>query len=127
MFANDITLNPQPYGGANADKVFSLVGWGGDSSSIRRVSATASTAPDTLKVSHRETKQGKVVYDDHMVRRDLTVVDPILGPVTVSAWIVVKMPRGTSATVAQAKNTLGEAVDFLMEAGATDKFLNSEP
>lgn len=128
MFDNDIILNPLSYGGANADKTYSLVSWGGDSSSVRRVSATASTTPETLSISHRAVTRGKVIVDTHMARLDFVQTDPILGAVNLNWRIVGEVPRGTSVvTSQQILDMQGRAIAFLRASGYLTKFLNSEP
>jgi hypothetical protein len=128
MFANDISLNPTSFGGTNAAKVYSLVGWGGDSSSLRRVSATAASNPETLTISHRESKDGAITTDQHLVRLDESIVDPLLGRVVFSAWLVVRVPRGTSViTLAKIKDIVGRLIAFEQASNAIDQILNSEP
>lgn len=128
MFNNDITLNPQSFGGANADKTYSLVSWGGDSTSIRRVPLTASTTPETLTLAHRAVKRGSVSVDSHMVRLDFLQSDPALGPALLSARLVMEVPRGTSViTNQQILDIQGRLIAFMRASGNLDKFLNSEP
>lgn len=128
MFADDITLNPQTFGGQNVDKVYSLFSWGGDTSTIRRVSATANTTPETLTVSHRQTKAGVVTTNQHMIRVDISLTDPILGQVVVSAWLVIRVPLGTTIVTDQViKDQVGRLLAFEQSAGALAKILNSEP
>lgn len=128
MFNNDITLNPQSFGGANADKVYSLVSWGGDSSSVRRVSTTAATTPETLKISHRAIKRGTVTVDQHLIRVDEQATDTLAGPVQLSAWMVIEVPRGTTVITSQKiLDLVGRLIAFERAAGNLDKILNSEP
>lgn len=128
MFNNAITLNPQAFGGANVDKVYDLVSWGGDTSSIRRVAATATTTPETLTVSHRERKVSGVIVDEHLVRLDEELVDPAVGPVGLRCWISIGVPRGTTVVTEQKiKDIVGRLIAFEQAAGALAKILNSEP
>lgn len=128
MFDNDITLNPQTFGGQNVNKVYSLVGWGSDTSTTRRVSATATTTPETLTVSHRDTKSGSLTTSQHLVRTDIELADPVVGRVTMSAWLVIRVPQGTSVITSQViKDQVGRLIAFEQAAGAIDKILNSEP
>lgn len=128
MFNNDITLNPTTYGGANTNEVYSLVGWGGDSSSIRRVSTTASTTPTTLRVEHREAEKAKIITDQHLVRLDKQFTDPVMGKVILSSWMVIHVPRGTTViTLQEIKDQIGRLIAFEQAVGALDKILNSEP
>lgn len=126
--ASDITLNPGSYGGIAADLVFSDIGPTKDlNGKLRRVAATALTAPETHTINHRVVKEGVVPYDQHMVRLDWEPVDPVLGAVKQSTWIVVRVPRGTSVvTVAKVKDQIGRAVHSFLLAGATDKILAGE-
>lgn len=128
MFNNAITLNPSAFGGANADLVYDLVGWGGDSSSIRRVAATALTTPETLRVSHQQSKSGDVEYDQHLIRIDKEMTDPVKGKVTFSSWMVIRIPRGTTVVTNQEiLNQVGRLIAFERASGALDKILNNEP
>lgn len=128
MFTNDIALNPTSFGGANVNQTYALVGWGGDSSSIRRVAATAATTPETLTVSHRQAKDGSVKVDQHMVRLDEVLSDPVLGTVKHSAWLVLRIPSGTTVVTSQRiKDLVGRLIAFEQAVGALDKLVNSEP
>lgn len=128
MFNNDITLNPTTFGGANTNEVFSLVGWGGDSSSLRRVSATASTTPTTLRVEHREVVKGQVTTDQHLVRIDKQYTDPVKGQVVLSTWLCIHVPRGTTViTLQEIKDYVGRLIAFEQATDALGKILNSEP
>jgi hypothetical protein len=128
MFADPVAINPNTFGGANVSTSYALVGLTGISASLRRVSATAATAPDTLTVSHQESKQGSLKTDRHMARVDRTLIDALLGPVKVSAWIVFEVPRGTTiVTPTEIKETTGRLVAFQQTAGYMDKLINSEP
>jgi len=130
MFDNAISLNPNAYGGANVAKVYDLVGWGGDSSSIRRVAATATTTPETLVVSHQSStpKGSDLTTDQHMVRVDKEFIDPVKGPVKLSAWLVIRVPKGTSVVTDQEiKDNVGRLLAFEQASGALAKILNSEP
>lgn len=128
MFADNISLNPTTYGGANAAKVYAMVGWGGDSSTIRRVADTATSAPETLTISHRPSTEGKVQLDQHMIRLDEVITDPILGQVKFSAWMVIRIPKGTSViTTAKVKDLVGRLIALEQGAGNIEKILNSEP
>jgi hypothetical protein len=128
MFSNDITLNPTTFGGANVNKVYSLIALGDGSSSIRRVSATAATTPETLTVSHRSVKDGAVDVDQHMIRLDLGFTDVLLGPVKFSCWLVIRNPLGTTILTNQLiLDQIGRLIAFEQASGALDKILNKEP
>jgi hypothetical protein len=63
-----------------------------------------------------------------MARVDRTLIDALLGPVKVSAWIVFEVPRGTTiVTPTEIKETTGRLVAFQQTAGYMDKLINSEP
>lgn len=129
MLANDLTLNPGSYGGTAADKIYNLVSLDNSAGvgTLRRVASTATTAPETLKISHFTQKKGEVEYDQHMVRVDETQTDAVKGVVTASVWTVIRVPKGTTAiTVSKVKDLLGRNIACLMAAGATDKVLNGE-
>lgn len=129
MFDLQVTLNPTAFGGANVDKVYDHIGLGTEkSSSVRRVGATITTTPETLSISHRESKQGAVTYDQHLVRMDKTFTDPIAGLVTLSSWLVIRVPRGTTVVTEQEiKDMVGRLLAFEQAAGSLTKILNSEP
>lgn len=128
MFNNDITINPGTFGGANANTVYSLVGFSGDSSSTRRVASTANSTPDELRISHSKNKRNGIQYDQHMVRIDRTLVDPTKGPVVISAWMVIAVPSGYAiADLAATKEVVGRVVAFEQASGTIDKIFNSEP
>lgn len=128
MFDNDISLNPQAYAGQNASKTYSLVGWGGDASSIRRVSATALTTPETLTVSHRQGKVNGILTDQHLIRMDLNKNDTLAGPVKLSAWLSLNVPKGqTAITTQDIYDMVGRLIAFEQGANVLTKILNSEP
>lgn len=128
MFDNAITLNPQTFGGANANKVYDLVSWGGDNSSLRRVSSTATTTPETLAISHREFKEGAVTVDQHLIRLDEVLTDPVLGQTKLSAWMVIRVPRGTSVVTNQKiLDIVGRLIALEQGVGNITRILNSEP
>lgn len=125
--ATDQTLNPGSYGGAAADKVYNFIAQINPGATLRRVSSTATTAPDRLTISHRVTKKGQLQRDDHMVRIDETLTDPVLGAVDFTARLVIEVPRGTSVVTTQlVKNQVGRVIAAWMAAGQADKILNGE-
>lgn len=129
MFDLAVTLNPTAFGGANVNKVYDHIGTGSEkSSSLRRVGATYLTTPETLAISHRESKQGTVMYDQHLVRMDKTFTDPIAGVVVLSSWLVIRVPRGTTvATEQEIKDMVGRLIAFEQTSTTLTKLLNSEP
>jgi hypothetical protein len=63
-----------------------------------------------------------------LVRLDESIVDPLLGRVVFSAWLVVRVPRGTSViTLAKIKDIVGRLIAFEQASNAIDQILNSEP
>lgn len=128
MFADPIAINPQSFGGANASTSYALVGLTGIAASLRRVSATAATAPDTLTISHQGSKRGSVSTDRHMVRVDKTYIDLVKGPVVVSAWLVIEVPKEAAiVTLTEVKEVVGRLLAFEQGSGNIDKLYNSEP
>lgn len=129
MFDNAISLNPTTFGGANVAKVYDLISMGSNqSSSVRRVAATSTTTPETLAISHRESKVGGVSTDQHLIRLDKTFADPLVGQVKLSSWIVVQVPRGTSVvTLQEIKDQVGRLIALEQGSGSLDKILNGEP
>lgn len=127
MFNNDITLNPQSFGGQNEDKVYSLVSVG-DTGSLRRVSATSTSTPETLTIGHRSAVEKGLTVNQHMVRTDIILLDPVKGEVKVSAWLVIRVPKGTAVVTATViKDQIGRLLAFEQASGALDKILNMEP
>lgn len=128
MFNNDIVINPGTFGGANVNTTYSLVGFSQDSQTLRRVSGTAATAPDELRIAHTQQKRNGVPCDQHMVRMDRTYNDTLKGPVVLSTWIVMSVPKGTTILDLTAfKEQVKRVVSFLQDTGTQDKLYNSEP
>lgn len=132
MFATDITLNPTSFGGTNADKVYSLVLPLGSDTSVRRVSTTAATTPETLKIAHQVINQknevGTLAYNQHLIRLDQSFTDTIKGTGALSAWLVIKNPIGTTAITGQMIiDMVGRLIAFERATGNLDKILNNEP
>lgn len=128
MFTNDLVVNPNGFGGANANTTYSLIGLQGTSASTRRDSVTATTAPDTLVISHQETKRNGFPTHQAMVRIDKTYNDTLKGPVVVSCWLVMAIPNGTTiVTPTVVKEVVGRTIATVLASGAVDKLINSEP
>lgn len=129
MYNNDLTLNPttQLTGATNTAKAFSLTEVQGGRS-VRRVSATAATTPETLTISHERRKSGNYSYDAHMVRSDINLTDPIKGAVQTGCRLVLDVPLGTSVVTDQMIiDNVGRILDFIRASGNLAKFINSEP
>lgn len=133
MFNNDITLNPTSFGGANVNKTYSLVLPLGTDTSIRRVSGTANTLPETLKVAHqRQTAKqagfSTLEYVQHLIRLDQSFTDSTYGMGALSAWLVIRDPQGIASITTQHRlDLIGRLLNFEQTAGHLDKLLNSEP
>lgn len=132
MFNTDITLNPTAFGGTNANKVYSLVLPLGNDSSIRRVSSTAATTPETLKISHQissaKNEVGVIQYGQHLIRLDEVFTDVAKGTGQLSAWMVIRNPLGTTAITSQKIiDIIGRLLAFEQSSGYLDKILNNEP
>lgn len=132
MFNTDIPLNPTAFGGTNASKTYSLVLPLGTESSIRRVSSTAATFPETLKIAHQQSsvsnEVGKLTYNQHLIRLDQSFTDPVKGSGQLSAWLVVRNPIGTTAITGQMIiDLVGRLLAFEQTSGYLDKILNNEP
>lgn len=122
----DLALNPTTFGGANVTTTFVFV-TEKDQKSIRRVTATALTTPNTLTVQHTLRKSGGKDVNSHQVRIDLTANDPLLGPVTANAWLVFNLPVGqTVITAANIKDMCGQISHLITQAGVMDKLLAGE-
>jgi hypothetical protein len=127
MFTYPLSLNPTTYGGANVAKSYDLVDLQ-DSRSVSRVAATATTTPETVTISHVVSGSGLSIADRHLVRLDKTFTDPIAGVVTLSAYMVLQVPRGTSVvTLQEIKDCVGRLLALEQASGALDKILNREP
>lgn len=126
MIANDLTLNPGSYGGTAGDLVFVLGGYPTPTSSLRRVSATAMTEPNSLTVSHQSVVRNAITYDRHLLRRDRILIDTARN-VKGSAWLTIEAPRGVTAwTNGIVKDLVGQLVSCYMTTGVMDKILASE-
>lgn len=127
MIANDLTLNAGSYGGTAADLVFVLNGYPTPTSSMRRVTATAMTEPNSLLISHQSVVRQGVTIDRHLLRRNRTLNTALKGAVSGSAWLTVEAPRGVSEfTPAVIKDLIGMLVSCYMTSGVLDKILASE-
>lgn len=123
----DIALNPTTYGGANASKTYSLLGYSGISEATRRVAATATTTPETLVIKHRAIKVLDCETDQHLMRLDTNAIDPAKGRVQLSARMIIEVPKGTTVITNQMiLDIVGRLVAFEQTAGYLDKLLNSE-
>jgi hypothetical protein len=121
------TLNPSTYGGAGGDVVFDEVDSSKPYETLSRVAATSVVTPDLLRISHQDSKVSGIAVERHLVRRDKTYTDTDLGKVTLSAYMVVSVPVGTtSVTEAEILDMVGELVDFTQNSGNMLKFLNKE-
>lgn len=132
MFSTDISLNPTSFGGTNAAKVYSLVLPLSTDASLRRVSATSATTPETLKIAHQSSSSknevGVLAYGQHLIRLDQAFTDPVKGTGTLSAWLVLRNPIGTTVITSQSIiDILGRLIAFEQTAGTLDKVLNNEP
>lgn len=132
MFSTDISLNPTSFGGTNASKVYSLVLPLSTDASLRRVSATSATTPETLKIAHQSSSSknevGVLAYGQHLIRLDQAFTDPVKGTGTLSAWLVLRNPIGTTVITSQSIiDILGRLIAFEQTAGTLDKVLNNEP
>jgi hypothetical protein len=132
MFNTDIILNPTAFGGTNANKTYSLVLPLGADSSLRRVSATSATTPETLKIAHQQTSSknevGTLAYNQHLLRLDQAFTDSIKGTGALSAWFCLRNPIGTTAITSQMIiDLIGRLFAFEQSSGYLDKILNNEP
>lgn len=132
MFNTDVSLNPTSFGGTNAAKVYSLVLPLGNDSSLRRVSSTSATTPETLKISHQvsnsKNEVGVLQYAQHLIRFDESFTDVIKGSGQLSVWMVIRNPLGTTAVTSQKiLDIIGRLIAFEQTAGNLDKILNNEP
>lgn len=123
----DIALNPTTFGGANVLKTYSLLGYSGTSEALRRVAATVNTTPETLAVKHREVKVNGVKTAQHLIRLDKVLTDVLLGPVQLSARLIVEVPMGTTiVTNQEILDIVGRLIALEQSAGVFDKLMNWE-
>jgi len=123
----DIALNPTTYGGANVSKTYSLLGYSSLSEATRRVAATATTTPETLAIKHREIKVKDCMTDQHLVRLDTQLTDPVKGQCQLSARLILEVPKGTTVVTSQMiLDIVGRLIGLEQTAGILDKLLNSE-
>lgn len=133
MFNTDLILNPSAFGGANVNKTYSLVLPLGTDTSIRRVSATSATLPETLKIAHQRQQVinpgfAPLVYNQHLIRFDTAFNSAIFGQGTESAWFVIRNAVGvTEFTTQNRLDQIGRLLAFEQTAGYLDKILNNEP
>lgn len=131
MFDLSLTLNPSgsvTLGGTNADKVFDLVDFPSKGQSVRRVSVTALTTPETLTISHRDFQEKGQPFSQHLVRLDVQAFSALGDPRPYAAWFVLKAP-GDNTTVSSTmmKDAMLRLCRFCVTAGFLDKVLNGEP
>jgi hypothetical protein len=124
--AYPLTLNPTSYGGANEDKIFTIVDFG-NSKVVSRVTGDMPTVDNTMTISHAESKVSGVTVDRHLVRLDLTETDTELGKVTASVYFVAAIPRGqTAITDQELLNLKGRLLALLQGSGNWDAILGGE-
>lgn len=122
----DITVNPTGFGGANVPTTFVFV-TEKDQKSVRRVTATALTTPNTLTVQHSLRKIGGKDANSHLVRIDLSAVDALAGPVASAAWLSFHLPVNQTAITAQnIKDMCGQIAHLITQVGFMDKLLAGE-
>lgn len=122
----DITVNPQNFGGANVSTTFVFV-TEKDQKSVRRVTSTALTTPNTLTVQHSLRKISGKDVNSHLVRIDLAAVDVLAGPVSAASWLSFNLPVGQTAITAQhIKDMCGQIAHLITQATFMDKLLAGE-
>lgn len=127
--SNDLTLNPGSYGGTAGDKVYKLVFPASPTSgSLRRVAATALTAPESVTINHRViSKSDGIKVNQHQIRADETVISTLAGAQKIEAWMVIKAPEGVSeVTAAKVKDLVGRMFAAWMGGGNADAILAGE-
>lgn len=123
----DIALNPTSFGGANVSKTFSLLGYSSLTESTRRNAATVNVTPETLQVKHRDIKVNGKLTAQHLVRMDKLLTDVLLGPVQLSARLVIEVPKGTTiVTDQEILDIVGRLIAFEQGAGVFAKLMNWE-
>jgi len=127
MFASPQALNPTTYGGAAVSKSYERLGNIGVSESLFQVAATANTTPETLQVKHRVIKVLGVDTAQHLARLDKRLTDTLLGPVQLSARLIIEIPKGTTIVTSQEiLDCVGRLIAFEQAAGNLDRMINSE-
>lgn len=98
--------------------------------SIRRDSGRELATPSVLTISHELSGKAPNVSDRHLVRFDHTVASPqpdSIDVATVSAYLVLQVPRGRIITKEVVVDVLAKLMSFLSPAEHVDKLLNGEP
>lgn len=128
MFDQALSVNHNTLGGTLGTKVYDLVSFPTGTQSLRRISATSATTPQSLSIAHSDVKVGGEAYKQHMVRMDHTYTDLVKGPQTASCWLVIRHPNNGSTIITSAvlKDVVGGVLAVEQTAGAFDKLLNSE-
>lgn len=127
MITNDLILNPGSWGGTSANLTYVLAGYPTSTSSIRRVQATALSEPNSLTVSHRSIVRGGLTINQHLLRHDRLLIDPLKGAVKGAVWISCEVPLGTTVfTQAVVKDMIGRLPSAFLQAGFTDAWLAGE-
>lgn len=132
MFTNDITLNPtgQLTGASNVDSVYSLISLE-NQKAVRRSSANAIGAPNTLTISH-ETRKGKGYnYTGSSVKQSQVLSDMTSAQkVQIDCGFYLNVPQGTflsdTTILTQVRDQVGRLCAFLRADGNLAKLLNAE-
>lgn len=76
--------------------------------------------PHRIRVSHQETGSGLKSRRRSVVRVDKTIISTVdsVTPVTVSAYIVLDLPKGALAAITEGTNVLAELLSFCATTGA---------
>jgi hypothetical protein len=76
--------------------------------------------PHRLSISHQESGKGLKSRRRSLVRIDKTVLSGVdsVTPITVSAYVVLDIPVGAMASIAEATNALAELMSFVATTGA---------
>jgi hypothetical protein len=98
------------------------------SDGIRRdVASLAGSTPQSLTISHQDTKKNGLSRKRTLVRVDCTVDDSNSGLVDYSVYLVMDRPVGTDVTSDNVIAALGRLMKLCATSGIPAKLLNGEP
>lgn len=121
--------------GATGTKDFNLVNSPTNGRNLRRIAATATTAPEEITISHQHTgssgtfsERVRSLVQSRKTRNDtdLTLTGGIKPYVSVQVTIDRPVNSGGFITTAMIKQCVGEVCDVLTRSGQLDLLLNEE-
>lgn len=114
------TLNTNEVKNASATEIeFSRILTDARRTEFAQISESPSL-PHRLSVGHQESGVGLKARRRSVIRVDKTVISGVDGitPITVSAYVVLDIPKGAMAAITEATNVLAELGSFVFTTGA---------